>query len=74
MPFSSHSTQPAAVGKGPDSGVIRVLIADDHPVVCIGLLGILSSQPDMVVVGQARTGTQAVALARKLILSRECRI
>ena len=60
------STQPAAaVGKAPDSGVIRVLIADDHPVVCIGLLGIISAQPDMVVVGQARTGTQAVALARK---------
>ena len=32
---------------------------------CIGLLGILSAQPDMMVVGQARTGTQAVALARK---------
>ena len=48
-----------------ESGVIRVLIADDHPVVCIGLLGIVSGQPDMVVVGQARTGTQAVALALK---------
>src|SRR6266699_5830252 len=66
MSFSGHSTHPTApVGKGPDSGVIRVLIADDHPVVCIGLLGILSAQPDMIVVGQARTGTQAVALARK---------
>src|SRR6266852_7805756 len=48
-----------------DPGIIRVLIADDHPVVCLGLLGIISAQPDMVVVGQARTGTQAVALARK---------
>ncbi len=66
MTFSSHRTQATAlVGKGPDSGVIRVLIADDHPVVCIGLLGIISAQPDMMVVGQARTGTQAVALARK---------
>jgi two-component system, NarL family, response regulator len=66
MHFSSHSTQPPVlVGKALESGVIRVLIADDHPVVCIGLLGILSAQPDMMVVGQARTGTQAVALARK---------
>ena len=66
MHSSVHSTQSAAaVGKGPEAGVIRVLIADDHPVVCIGLLGILSAQPDMTVVGQARTGTQAVALARK---------
>jgi two-component system, NarL family, response regulator len=66
MHFSSHSTQPSVlVGKALESGVIRVLIADDHPVVCIGLLGIISAQPDMTVVGQARTGTQAVALARK---------
>ena len=43
---------------------MRVLIADDHPVVCLGLLGIINGQPDMMVVGQARTGTQAVALAR----------
>src|SRR5881394_4263716 len=51
--------------KTTECGVIRVLIADDHPVVCLGLLGIINGQPDMTVVGQARTGTQAVALARK---------
>jgi two-component system NarL family response regulator len=49
----------------PERGVIRVLIADDHPVVCLGLLGIINGQPDMTVVAQARTGTKAVALARK---------
>lgn len=48
-----------------EPGVIRVLIADDHPVVCLGLLGIINGQSDMVVVAQARTGAQAVALARK---------
>jgi two-component system NarL family response regulator len=52
-------------GKLLEQGVIRVLIADDHPVVCLGLLGIINGQPDMLVVGQARSGTQAVALARK---------
>jgi two-component system NarL family response regulator len=46
--------------------LIRVLIADDHPVVCVGLLGIINTQPDMTVVGQARSGTEAVKLARKL--------
>src|SRR6266404_341634 len=56
----------AATAKVPDAGIIRVLIADDHPVVCLGLLGIINGQPDMVVVGQARSGTEAVALARKL--------
>lgn len=49
-----------------ESGMIRVLIADDHPVVCVGLLGIINTQSDMSVVGQAKTGTEAVKLARKL--------
>src|SRR5712692_627520 len=48
-----------------DPGVIRVLIADDHPVVCLGLLGIINGQRDMTVVGQARSGTEAVALGRQ---------
>jgi two-component system NarL family response regulator len=52
-----------APAKAPDSAVIRVLIADDHPVVCLGLLGIINGQADMVVVGQAKTGNEAVALA-----------
>jgi len=55
----------ASDAKHVESGVIRVLIADDHPVVCLGLLGIINVQPDMVVVAQARTGTAAVAMARK---------
>lgn len=46
------------------STIIRVLIADDHPVVCMGLAGIISSQPDMTVVAQAATGIQAVELFR----------
>jgi two-component system, NarL family, response regulator len=45
--------------------VIRVLIADDHPVVCLGLAAIVDLQSDMTVVGQAKTGTEAVALARQ---------
>src|ERR1700682_477579 len=60
-----HTAHAAPHDKALESGIIRVLIADDHPVVCLGLLGIINGQPDMVVVGQARTGTQAVALARK---------
>src|SRR5215813_11006982 len=66
MQLSSNTVHPvAAEGKSSDGGIIRVLIADDHPVVCLGLLGIINGQPDMTVVGQARTGAQAVALARK---------
>jgi len=49
----------------PGSGTIRVLIADDHHVVCLGLMAIINTQPDMVVVGQAMSGVEAVNLARE---------
>ncbi len=39
---------------------IRLLIADDHLVFRLGLKGLLSSEPDMVVVGEATTGSQTV--------------
>jgi len=45
---------------------IRLLIADDHPVVRDGLRAMLATQPDMELVGEAATGTQAVAQARAL--------
>ena len=41
------------------------MIVDDHPVVCVGLSGIISTQPDMTVVAQATSGRDAVVLARK---------
>ena len=46
---------------------IRVLLADDHPVVRAGVRAFLESEPDMVVVGEASIGCQAVALARTCI-------
>jgi DNA-binding NarL/FixJ family response regulator len=45
---------------------IRLLIADDHPVVRDGLRAMLSTQPDMELVGEAATGNQAVQRARAL--------
>ena len=45
---------------------IRLLVADDHPVVRDGLRAMLATQPDMELVGEAATGTQAVAQARAL--------
>jgi DNA-binding NarL/FixJ family response regulator len=45
---------------------IRVLIADDHPVVRAGLQGMLASQPDFELVGEASTGEEAVAMASHL--------
>jgi two-component system, NarL family, response regulator len=41
---------------------IRVVLADDHPVVRNGLATIISQQPDMVVVAEAEDGEQALTL------------
>jgi DNA-binding NarL/FixJ family response regulator len=46
--------------------MIKILIADDHPVVRSGLESILASQPDFEVVGEANDGAEAVRLARRL--------
>jgi DNA-binding NarL/FixJ family response regulator len=45
---------------------IRVLLADDHTIVRQGLRVLLEAEPDIVVIGEAETGRQAVQLARKL--------
>jgi DNA-binding NarL/FixJ family response regulator len=45
---------------------VRLLIADDHPIVRAGLQAVLGSQPDFEVVGEAGNGTEAVALASRL--------
>ena len=42
---------------------IRVLVADDHPVVRAGLAVVLGQQPDLEVVGEAEDGERAVALS-----------
>jgi DNA-binding NarL/FixJ family response regulator len=47
--------------------VIRLVIADDHPVVRDGLSGMFAADPDFEVVGQAGDGAEAVRLARALV-------
>jgi DNA-binding NarL/FixJ family response regulator len=43
---------------------IKVLVADDHALVRAGFQSVLSIESDIIVVGEARNGAEAVALAR----------
>ncbi len=45
---------------------IRILIADDHPIFRDGLRRFLETQRDLVVVGEAANGAEALRLARQL--------
>ena len=45
---------------------IRVLLADDHALFRGGLAGLLSSQPDIEVVGEAEDGLEALVKAQEL--------
>jgi CheY-like chemotaxis protein len=49
-----------------EGGKIRVLLADDHKVLRQGLVNLISSQPDIQVVGEASNGRQSIELARQL--------
>lgn len=45
---------------------IRVLVADDHPLMREGIAAVIDSQPDMEVAGEAGDGAEAVRLYREL--------
>jgi two-component system, NarL family, response regulator len=46
---------------------IRILVADDHPVVRDGIVSIIEVEKDMHVVAQAEDGVEAVELVKKLL-------
>ena len=51
--------------EGAEPTVIRVLVADDHVAVSMGLRLLISGEPDLRVVAMAADGEQAVALAKR---------
>jgi len=68
LPASSISLQPSLQVSHPDptnyhgpSQVIRVLLVDDHAMVRQGLRSVLDSYPDIVIVGEASNGEEALA-------------
>ncbi|OMG09579.1 DNA-binding response regulator [Actinomyces naeslundii] len=50
-----------------DDRRVRLLVVDDHPVVRSGIVGMLSGEPDLQVVGQAADGAEAIALTAELV-------
>ncbi len=50
----------------PQSPAVRIVVADDHPVVRTGFAELLDTQPDFTVVGAASDGAEAVRLCREL--------
>ncbi|MFX0574575.1 response regulator [Nocardia nepalensis] len=47
-------------------GTTTVLLVDDHPVVREGLRSMINAEPDLTVVGEAVSGTEAVTMAESL--------
>ncbi|HYG24989.1 MAG TPA: response regulator transcription factor [Verrucomicrobiae bacterium] len=45
---------------------IRLLVVDDHPAFRMGLIALIQSEPDLVVVGEAADGRDVVELYRQL--------
>jgi len=46
--------------------MIRILVADDHPIVRDGLVAVLNTQPDFEVVGEASSGPETIRRAAAL--------
>jgi PAS domain S-box-containing protein len=59
-----QTTTPA--GNKSSTGKTHVVLADDHHIIRQGLAGLLRSEPDIEVVGEASNGVQAINLARSL--------
>jgi DNA-binding NarL/FixJ family response regulator len=51
---------------GPCGRVVRVLLADDHPLVIGGVRAVLSQSPQLLLVGEAKDGRAALRTAREL--------
>jgi len=65
VPLEKRIARPKTAGPLPN-GRLRVLLADDHEIVRLGLASLLKEMPSVEVVGEASDGREAVDLAYKL--------
>lgn len=59
------------------SELIRVMLADDHPTLCLGMRVLLNRAPDIAVVGEAEDGEHALTLLETLqpdVLVLDCQL
>lgn len=49
------------------AATVRVLLADDQPLIRAGLSMVIAEAPDLAVVGEAGSGAEAIRLARELV-------
>lgn len=62
----AENDRPAAAKEFDGAVAIRVLVADQHPVIRIGLENLLQSEPGIEVVGEAGNGDEAIARTLEL--------
>jgi NarL family two-component system response regulator LiaR len=66
MPSRESPVSAGSAGDDATSAPIRVLIADDHAIVRVGLRALIATEPGMEVVGEATDGVDVVRKARAL--------
>ena len=63
---ASRTGLPSATGTAAAAGVVRIVIADDHPIFREGLRRLLETESSFRVIGEAGDGAEAVRLVRQL--------